>query len=265
MDGRTDGGWSRRERIALAAGLLAAAMLRLALLPTIGLRSDTDQFVGWIHALATRLPIGEAYRLDLSYPPVMVYVLWALAHLVPTYGTAVDASTVAARIALKTPAAVADLGLALSVAYLLRERPRWAIGAALAVAFVPLTWYLSAWWGQFDSIYVLLGLLTAILVLADHPIAGAAVLGLAVMTKPQALPFLVPFAAYALGRYGWRRPRGSRLSRMAVPRATSATWAATKTRSSPSCRLAPGTRGGSSRIRRPAEPSSPTRTASSAH
>jgi Gpi18-like mannosyltransferase len=205
MDGRTDGGWSRRERIALAAGLLAAAMLRLALLPTIGLRSDTDQFVGWIHALATRLPIGEAYRLDLSYPPVMVYVLWALAHLVPTYGTAVDASTVAARIALKTPAAVADLGLALSVAYLLRERPRWAIGAALAVAFVPLTWYLSAWWGQFDSIYVLLGLLTAILVLADHPIAGAAVLGLAVMTKPQALPFLVPFAAYALGRYGWRR------------------------------------------------------------
>jgi hypothetical protein len=28
---------------------------------------------------------------------------------------------------------------------------------------------------------------------------------LAIMTKPQALPFLVPFAAYALGRYGWRR------------------------------------------------------------
>ena len=25
------------------------------------------------------------------------------------------------------------------------------------------------------------------------------------MAKPQALPFLVPFAAYAIGRYGWRR------------------------------------------------------------
>ena len=64
---------------------------------------------------------------------------------------------------------------------------------------------MSAWWGQFESIYVLLGLLAAILVLADHPIVAAAALGLALMTKPQALPFLVPFAAYALGRYGWRR------------------------------------------------------------
>jgi hypothetical protein len=198
-------GWSRRMRIGLAVGLVAAAILRLALLPTIGLRSDTDAFVGWVHALATGLPLGEAYRLDPPYPPVMVYVFWALAHLVPAFGTAADAGDLAARIAVKTPAAVADLGLALGVAYLLRERPRWAIGAALAVAFLPLTWYLSAWWGQLESIYVLLGLLAAILVLADHPIAAAAALGLTVMAKPQALPFLVPFAAYALGRYGWRR------------------------------------------------------------
>jgi len=199
------GGWSRRTRIELAVALLAAAMLRLALLPAVGLRDDTDQFVGWVHQLATGLPLGEAYRLDLSFPPVMVYVFWALAHLVPAFGTATDAGDLAARMAIKAPAAAADLGLALGVAYLLRERPRWAIGAALAVAFLPLTWYVSAWWGQFESIYVLLGLLAAILVLADHPIAAAAALGLAVMTKPQAIPFLVPFAAYALGRYGWRR------------------------------------------------------------
>jgi hypothetical protein len=204
MDERA-AGWSRRTRIGLAVGLLAAAILRLALLPAVGLRADTDQFVGSVHQLATGLPLGEAYRLDLSFPPVMVYVFWALAHLVPAFGTAADAGDLTARIAIKAPAAVADLGLALGVAYLLRERPRWAIGAALAVAFLPLTWYVSAWWGQFESIYVLLGLLAAILVLADHPLPAAAALGLAVMTKPQALPFLVPFAAYALGRYGWRR------------------------------------------------------------
>ena len=199
------GGWSRRERIWLAAGLVAATVFRLALLPTPGLRADTDQFVGWVHQLATGLPLGEAYRLDLSFPPVMVYIFWTLAHIVPAFGTATDAGDLAARIAIKLPAALADLGLALGVAYLLRERPRWAVGAALAVAFVPLTWYVSAWWGQFELIYVLLGLLAAILVLADHPIPAAAALGLAIMTKPQALPFLVPFAAYALGRYGWRR------------------------------------------------------------
>jgi Gpi18-like mannosyltransferase len=199
------GAWSRRDRSWLAAGLIAAAILRLALLPAVGLRADTDQFVGWAHQLATGLPLGDAYRLDLSFPPVMVYLFWALAHVVPAFGTASDAGDLTARIAIKLPATVADLGLALGVAYLLRERPRWAVGAALTVAFLPLTWYVSAWWGQFESIYVLLGLLAAIFVIADHPIPAAAALGLAIMTKPQALPFLVPFAAYAIGRYGWRR------------------------------------------------------------
>jgi Gpi18-like mannosyltransferase len=198
------GVWSRRDRSWLAVGLIAAAILRLALLPAAGLRADSDQFVGWVHQLATGLPLGEAYRLDLSFPPVMVYLFWTLAHIVPAFGTATDAGDLTARIAIKLPAAVADLGLALGVAYLLRDRTRWAVGAALTVAFLPLTWYVSAWWGQFESIYVLLGLLAAILVLADHPIPAAAALGLAIMTKPQALPFLVPFAAYALGRYGWR-------------------------------------------------------------
>ena len=71
----------------------------------MGLRADTDQFVGWVHQLATGLPLGEAYRLDLSFPPVMVYVFWALAHVVPAFGTATDASDLAARIAIKLPAA----------------------------------------------------------------------------------------------------------------------------------------------------------------
>jgi hypothetical protein len=215
------GVWSRRARISLAVGLVAAAVLRLALLPALGLRADTDQFVGWVHQLATGLPLGEAYRLDLSFPPVMVYIFWALAHVVPAFATAADAGDVAARIAIKFPAALADIGLAVAVAYLLRARPRWAIVAALAVAFLPLTWYVSAWWGQFESIYVLLGLVAVILVLADHPIPGAVVLGLAVMTKPQALPFLVPFAAYALGRYGWRR---AAILGLITGAAAAATW-----------------------------------------
>jgi len=71
----------------------------------VGLRADTDQFGGWVHQLATGLPLGEAYRLDLSFPPVMVYVFWALAHVVPAFGTATDAGDLTARIAIKLPAA----------------------------------------------------------------------------------------------------------------------------------------------------------------
>ena len=195
----------RLAAIGIGIGLGLAVALRVALLPSQGLRADTDQFASWIHALATGLPLGEAYRLDLTFPPVMVYVFWALAHVVPAFATSPDAGDTVARMAIKVPASLADIGLAAGVVYLLRDRPRWAMVAALMIAFVPVTWYVSAWWGQFESIYVLLGLAAAILVLADRPFAAAIALGLALMTKPQALPFLVPFAAYAIGRYGWRR------------------------------------------------------------
>jgi Gpi18-like mannosyltransferase len=201
VDGPVRNGWAT----AALVGVFAAIVLRVALLPTMGMRDDTDQFVGWVHQLATGLPFGDTYRMDITFPPVMAYVFWALAHVVPAYATAQDAADPIARAAIKIPACLADIGLILAVAWLLRERPRLAIWGGLLVAFVPLTWYLSAWWGQFESIYVLLGLIAAILVTEGRPIPGAIVLGLAVMTKPQALPFLVPFAAYAIGRYGARR------------------------------------------------------------
>ena len=63
-----------------SAGLLAAALIRLALLPTRGYPFDLDQFVLWAHQL-TNTPLGDAYRLGLPYPPVMIYVLWALGAL----------------------------------------------------------------------------------------------------------------------------------------------------------------------------------------
>ncbi len=207
--------------MALGAGLALAIALRMTLLPAQGLRPDADLFAGWVHALATDLPLGQAFRLDLSFPPVMVYVFWTLAHLVPAFATSPDAGDTVARIALKVPASAADLGLALGVAYLLRNRPRQAVAGALLIAIVPVTWYVSAWWGQFESIYVLLGLAAVILVLADRPLPAAVALGLALMTKPQALPFLVPFAAYALGRYGWRRAAAIGLVTVA---AAAATW-----------------------------------------
>ena len=204
LAGAERGRWWPRDVALLTVGMILAGALRLALLPTQG-SPDLDQFVGWAHAFALGHPLGEAYRLDLSFPPVLTYLIWALGNLVPAFETAIDGSDVGARIALKLPASVADIFLALGVAYLLRDQPRRAIAAALLVAFIPVTWYVSAWWGQFESIYVLLGLVAVILVLADRPMLAAIALGLALMTKPQALVFLVPFAAYALGRYGWRR------------------------------------------------------------
>jgi len=135
----------------------------------------------------------------------MVYVFWLLGVVEPAFRTATDAADPTIRIALKVPALLADAGLAASVAYLLRDRPRWAIAGALGILLSPVFVYTGAWWGQFESIYILAGLVATILVLGGRPYLGAVVLGIALMAKPQAIAFIPPFAAWAVARLGWRR------------------------------------------------------------
>ncbi|HEY6056507.1 MAG TPA: hypothetical protein VIV06_00670, partial [Candidatus Limnocylindrales bacterium] len=103
------------------------------------------------------------------------------------------------------PATLADLAIAVLAYRSLRSRPRVAVAAAVAIAIHPAFIDVSAWWGQFESIYALFGLLALLLAWSDRPYLAAVALALAVMAKPQALPFLVPFAAWFLGRYGLRR------------------------------------------------------------
>jgi Gpi18-like mannosyltransferase len=68
----------------------------------------------------------------------------------------------------------------------------------------PATWYLSAWWGQTEPIYVLPVLAALLAARAKRPGLAAALLGIGLMTKPQALPLAVPFAAWFLANGGWR-------------------------------------------------------------
>jgi len=181
-----------------------AVVARVALLPATGLRADLDIFTAWTHFIATH-PLGQAYRTDLAFPPVMAYLFWLLGLVEPAFRTATDASDPAVRLAFKLPAVAADAGLAIAVAWLVRDRPRWAIAAALGVLLAPVVVYTSAWWGQFDSIYVLAGLVAVILAVGGRPYLAAVALGVALMAKPQALAFVPPFAAWAVASLGWRR------------------------------------------------------------
>jgi hypothetical protein len=193
----------RSDLVVFGVGLLLAVGLRLVLLPTDGFRGDLDQFVLWVHGLATQ-PFGRAYDQNLSFPPVMVYIWGALAAVEPAFRTVTDAADPMIRAIMKAPASLADLAVGLLVAWELRGRPRWAIAAGLGILLHPAVIDVSAWWGQYESIYVLSGLVAFMLAVRGHPLAAAAMLGLALMTKPQALPFLVPFAAWFLARGGVR-------------------------------------------------------------
>jgi Gpi18-like mannosyltransferase len=63
---------------------------------------------------------------------------------------------------------------------------------------------ISAWWGQYESVYMLPALAAAILAMNGRTRWSAVAITVAIMTKPQALPLLVPLAAWLWARDGWR-------------------------------------------------------------
>lgn len=199
--------WSRREVVALAGVVLAGIAIRLALLPTEGLRADTDQFVGWVHSIATS-GLGTLYGPQAAGPvtfgPVMAYVWAILAAIEPAFRTATDASDPLVRELMKLPASLADIGLGLLVAYALRARPGWAVIGAGAILLHPAVIDVSAWWGQYESVYLVSALAATLLAINGRQGLAAAAIAVSLMTKPQALPLLLPFAAWFWATGGWR-------------------------------------------------------------
>lgn len=199
----TQAPWSRRHIAALAGAFALGVALRAILLPTEGLRGDIDQFVEWTHGIVVG-GLSNAYDQDLSFPPVMVYLWNLLAVLFPSLAAATDASDPAVRVVMKLPAVLADVGLALVAAYALRRAPRWATLAATVILLHPAVIDVSAWWGQYESIYLLPALAAAVLAIDRRNGWAAAAIAVALMTKPQALPLLLPFAAWFWATGGWR-------------------------------------------------------------
>jgi Gpi18-like mannosyltransferase len=200
---RSAGRWPAAQIVGFVAAIAVGIVIRVILQPTQGLRGDLDQFVLWVHGIAVG-GLPDAYDQNLSFPPVMAYVWGLLAAVQPTFQTVTDASDPAIRALMKTPASVADIGLALLVAFALRDKPRWAVIGAAAIALHPAVIDISAWWGQYESIYMLSALAAVICAANGRNGLAAALLAVALMTKPQVLPFLVPFAAWFWATGGWR-------------------------------------------------------------
>jgi hypothetical protein len=220
VGGTAQGGLERRDWLALGAGIALALAVRAILLPQPGLAGDVDDFLAWVRAIGAD-GLGRAYDQPVSFPPVLPWLWWVLGSVAP--GILNPSPNDPAALALvKLPATLADLGIAAIVGYALRDRPGWAIAGALAVLLHPAIWYVSAWWAQFESLYVLPMLAGWLLVTRARPGWSAVAIAIGLMTKPQALPLAIPFAAYYLRRYGL----GGSVRAIAVGVATAAVlWA----------------------------------------
>jgi 4-amino-4-deoxy-L-arabinose transferase-like glycosyltransferase len=194
----------------LLAGLVWRILLAFVWYRGQGFDGDMNDFLRWAQGVAARGP-GHFYNGDTSinYPPVSIYVLWAtewlshpVAHL---FGVSAQEALVAL---LKLPAILADCGIA-AIAYRLARRlgnERAGLIAAALVLFAPVLWYVSALWGQIDSLLALASMAALLLLVEGRSELAAVAAVVAVLVKPQGLVCLVIVATVLVSRH---RPRRS--------------------------------------------------------
>ena len=196
-----------RDRVVLALLFVAGIIIRAALISVEGYRDDMDQFAQWIAHIAND-GLANLYTENpggpVTFGPVMGYVWWLLGILQPAFATAADASDPALNAWMKIPGSVADLGMAAVAVAALRPTPRWAIVAAAAILLSPAVIDVSAWWGQYESIYVLPALAGVVAASVRRNGLAAVLFAVALATKPQAIPLIIPFVAWCWATGGWR-------------------------------------------------------------
>ena len=191
-------------------GLFTLALLvRLLFINSDGFKGDVSTFESWSLTLAehpTREFFAKAGFAD--YPPGYFFVLWIVGHLYkvlvhadPTYG--------ALKIAVKLPAILMDLVDALLIYAIVRRfaSVAWAFGAAALFALNPAMIFISAYWGQVDSVAAGLTLGSLLLMLDAEKRVGRAqtlatvgawlLLASSVLIKPPAVVVAPLYLAYA--------------------------------------------------------------------
>lgn len=198
---------SRASGVKLAALLAAGLVLRLAFIGGEGFRNDVQTFEAWAMTLSSH-PLSQFYATTkfVDYPPAYFYVLWFIGKV---SAVVAPGNYDVLGYLVKVPAILMDAVdgwlLYRIVARLATER--WALIAAAAFVLNPAVVFISAVWGQVDSVAAGLVLLAIFLVLRsedDGPggistriVLAWAALAISLLIKPQSAILLPLFAVFA--------------------------------------------------------------------
>lgn len=201
--GRRHSAWLELTLVLVLGLAVRAAMVAT---PDIGHDSDASFFLSWTRAMQEH-GLGGITQAERScnYPPFMLLAFRGVGAITAAFSPGLANDTVL-RSAVKVPACVADLAIAL----ILLIEGRRVLGrgfgtAAAALWFLnPVPIYNSAFWGQVDSVYTLFALAGVALAGRRRWGAAGAAGALAIATKLQAIVFvpLLVLEAYRVGR--WR-------------------------------------------------------------
>ncbi len=201
---KTSAPW-RASAWALTAILAVGLLLRIAFIGGSGFNVDIQTFVAWTGTLLDH-GLGNFYASAkfVDYPPGYFYVLAILGHMWAPFRHG-DTSFAIIRILVKTPAILADLGIGI-VLYAIARRfadERVALLTAALYVLNPAVIFISAYWGQVDSVAGFFALLAAYFLLRDAPSRTPWIplawisLACSLLIKPQAALVIPAFIAFA--------------------------------------------------------------------
>ncbi len=194
----------------LPALLIAGLVLRLFFIGNEGFKTDIQTYTAWALALGSHGFASFYGTIGFAdYPPGYFYILALIADVWRALFASHDHDLSILRALVKVPAILADLGVG-ALLYAIARRfagTAVALGAAALYLLNPATIYVSAAWGQVDSISGGLALLAVYCLLRsdgepaqpyDRWIVFAwLALGYSLLIKPQAavlVPLVVAFA-----------------------------------------------------------------------
>jgi dolichyl-phosphate-mannose--protein O-mannosyl transferase/Gpi18-like mannosyltransferase len=188
--------------------LLLGFLVRLLLINADGFRNDVSTFESWSLTLAQH-PLRDFFAKAgfADYPPGYFFVLWIVGHLYkllipsdPTYGIL--------KIFVKMPGILMDLVDAGLIFVIVRRfaSVAWAFAAAAFFTFNPATIFISAYWGQVDSVAGGITLLSLLLMIDSEKRTGRAaslsivgawlLLAYSILIKPPAVVLVPLYFAY---------------------------------------------------------------------
>jgi len=202
-------------RLQLGLLLLGGLAVRLFFIGDQGFKNDIASFEAWAITLATH-PLSQFYTSTkfVDYPTGYFYVLWFIGHLFALISPQNNYDLL--RLLVKLPAILMDL-VDSALLYALVRRyasERWALGAAALFVLNPAVIFISASWGQVDSVAASLALAAVYLLLRSDPstgsgqaktadgfawpvVAGWLLLAYSLLIKPQAAVLVPLFVVFA--------------------------------------------------------------------
>jgi len=184
--------FSKKQLILFVGAILGAFILRFLLIHLPGYERDIFWFKEWCFGAVNYGVTGIYANLWSDYPPGYFYLLKLIGLIYRIFYPTLVEGTYFLQFLLKLPAILADLGTAILIFFLIKEKYKFRIAylAMLIYAFNPAIFINSAWWGQVDSIMVFILLLSVSLLLKKKIRWSYVLLTIACLVKLQAMIFI---------------------------------------------------------------------------